>query len=344
MNRKFFLGALLPTAWLVTNLSSSTKASILPVTNHKYKIPAYLQAGDKIGITCPAGAITVEEIMPAVEQMKSWGFEPIIGKTVGLHDFTFGGTDEQRLSDLQEMLDDPTIKAIMCARGGYGVVRIIDKLNFTAFKKQPKWLIGFSDITVLHSHLNNRLRVASIHSKMCNSFPSDWNSADDVQRETILSIEKALKGEKPMQYQADYHPENKLGRAEGILLGGNLRCLENLAATQSALQAKAKILFLEDVSEPLYNIDRMFYNLLRTGVLASINGLIIGGFRIKKDDPGDEFGKTIEQIVMEKVAGFGYPVCFGFPVGHQKANFALKLGLPHRLSVNYGASKLEELI
>ena len=338
MKRKNFL-SLLPAALLLNPLKS--KAS--PVTEEALKIkkPPYLVQGDKIGITCPAGFITLEEVKPAVIQLESWGYQVVIGQTVGAKDFTFGGTDQERLTDMQQLLDDVEIKAIMCARGGYGAVRILDFLDFSTFKASPKWIIGFSDITILHSHLNSVCGVASIHAKMCNSFPSDWSLAEPIQISTINSIASALKGE-TMQYNASYHPNNKLGAATAELIGGNLRCLENLAGSKSALKSDGKILFLEDTGEYLYSIDRMFYNLKRSGKLDNLKGLVIGGFKIKPDDVGQEFGKTLMDIVLEKVKEFNYPVCFDFPVGHQRANFALKCGIKHRLEVTEKGTFLRE--
>ena len=164
-------------------------------------IPPYLQPGDTIGITCPAGNITLKEIQPAIQQIQGWGFQIRIGDTVGKKDFTFGGTDAERLADFQQMLDDPAVKAILCARGGYGTVHIVDGLNFSSLLQHPKWIIGFSDITVLLCHIHTNLHIASIHSKMCNSFPDDWSKAEPVQVASILSIRQALTGEK-MQYAA----------------------------------------------------------------------------------------------------------------------------------------------
>lgn len=343
MNRKLFLSSLLPASAMLYAFKGNAATTKLSNETLKHKKPPYLKQGDIIGITCPAGFITYDEIAPAIQQMESWGFKVAIGKTVGARDFTFGGTDEERLADLQQMLDDTSIKAIMCARGGYGAVRIIDQLDFGVFKISPKWLIGFSDITILHCHLNSNYRFASIHSKMCNSFPTDWTKAEPIQIETIKSIEKALKGEELMTYEASYQNNNRLGEAEGELIGGNLRCIENLAGSASEIKTDGKILFVEDVGEYLYSIDRMFFNLKRSGKLNKLKGLVVGGFRVKKDDEGDGFGKTLEQIVLEKVKEFNYPVCFDFPVGHQKANYALKCGVKHLLSVTEQTTTLKEL-
>lgn len=338
MNRKHFL-SLLPAAALLNPLKANAEVWS---ESSKAKQPRYLIAGDTIGITCPAGFITTEEIEASVIQMKSWGFNVVIGKTVGARDFTFGGTDEERLQDMQQMLDDPTIKAIMCARGGYGAVRIVDRLDFSTYKSSPKWIIGFSDITILHCHINSNYHIASIHSKMCNSFPSDWAAAEPIQIETINSIRQALTGEK-MKYQALANVGNRLGVANGELIGGNLRCIENLAGSDSEIETNGKILFLEDTGEALYSIDRMFFNLKRSGKLSKLKGLIIGGFKLKAEDADGGFGKTLTDIVMEKVAEYDYPVSFDFPVGHQKANFALKCGVKHRLEIGLDGTRLEEI-
>ncbi|OQP61391.1 LD-carboxypeptidase [Niastella vici] len=305
-------------------------------------LPHYLKPGDTIGITCPAGSITLQEIQPSMIQMVEWGFNIKVGDTVGKKDFTFGGTDEERARDFQQMLDDPKVKAIMCARGGYGFVRIIDKLNFTKLAAHPKWIIGFSDITVLHCHLNRNFGIASIHSKMCNSFPDDWNKAEPIQIETILSIKQALTGQK-MKYTVPVNEQNRAGKAEGVLVGGNLKLIETLAGTRSDLRTTNKILFVEDTGEYLYSIDRMFWNLKRTGKLEKLAGLIIGGFKIKPDDPGEEFGRTVQDIVLERVKEYKYPVCFDFPVGHQRNNYALKCGIRHRLAVSAEEVTLREI-
>lgn len=295
-----------------------------------------------MGITSPAGYITLKEIQPATDKLNEWGFQVVVGTTIGKRDYTFGGTDEERAADFQQMLDDPKLKAILCARGGYGMVRIIDRLNFEKFKLHPKWIIGFSDITVIHSHLNRTLGIASIHSKMCNSFPDDWSKAEAVQVESILSIRDALNGVK-MKYSVLPNPANRKGTGSGVLVGGNLKTLESLAGSRSDLRTAGKILFVEDTGEYLYSIDRMFWNLKRTGKLDQLAGLIIGGFKIKQDDAGEDFGRNLQDIVMDKIKKYAYPVCFDFPVGHQKLNLALKCGSRHRLTVNETEVQLREL-
>jgi muramoyltetrapeptide carboxypeptidase len=341
MDRKKFLAAITATSALV--LTDISSASAIPRKRPKHIIiPPYLQSGDIIGITCPSGAITEKEIQPAVAQIQAWGYKILQGSTVGKKDFTFGGTDEERRKDFQDMIDNPEVKAILCARGGYGVVRIIDQLDFSSFKKHPKWVIGFSDITVFHNHLHTNQHVATIHSKMCNSFPDDWSKAEPIQVDTILSIKKVLEGEK-MQYKVNPDEMNRTGTAEGQLVGGNLKMLETLAGTASDISTDGKILFVEDTGEALYNIDRMFCHLKRTGKLTHLKGLLIGGFTgIKTETRGDEFGRSVYDIVWEKIKEFDYPVCFGFPVGHQRNNFALKCGVVHKLSVNAEAVVLEE--
>ncbi len=336
MNRKQFLSACIAVGAL------DRASAVLPDDGTAgVTVPEYLVRGDTIGITSPAGYITHEEIQPAILQMESWGMKVQVGTTIGQRHFSFGGADNERVQDFQQMLDDRSVKAIMCARGGYGAVRIIDKLNFTTYAAYPKWIIGFSDITIFHSHVNRNHGIATIHSKMCNSFPADWSKAEPVQAETILSIRDALTGKK-MKYNAVPHTHNKTGRAEGILAGGNLKTIESLSGTQSDLVTSGKILFVEDTGEYLYSIDRMFWNLKRTGKLSKLKALIIGGFKIKPDNPGEEFGKTLYEIVLEKVKEYDYPVCFDFPVGHQVNNYALKCGVQHTLAVNAGSATLEE--
>ena len=338
MNRKYFLSSLIPVAATAASLKVSA-ATI--ATTKKIAVPPYLKSGDTIGITCPAGYIKTEAIQPAVQLMQSWGFNIKTGQTVGKRDFTMGGTDAERLADLQQMLDDPSIKAIMCARGGYGAVHIIDQLDFKKFIANPKWLIGFSDITVLHSHIHTNCHVASLHSKMCNSFPDNWSLAEPIQMETILSIKQALIGQK-MAYTSPASAFNRTGNTAAPLVGGNLSIIATLTGTKSDINTDGKILFLEDTGEYLYNIDRMLYNLQRSGKLQKLAGLIIGGFKVKPDEPDDEFGKTLYEVVLDRMKNYPYPVCFDFPVGHQKNNFAFKCGVTHTLKVTQTGGTLTE--
>lgn len=338
MNRKHFLSSIIP---LTASFSAVAKGKAGLDPDSPVTIPPYLKAGDTVGICCPAGYITAADVQPALIKLAEWGFNSRLGHTIGKRDFSFGGTDAERIKDLQQMLDDKTIKAILFARGGYGGVRIIDKLDLKKFKRDPKWIIGFSDATVFHSHLNENYRVASIHSKMCNSFPADWSNAEPMQKETIESINLCLKGTK-MRYMFTPHEKNRTGLAAGELVGGNLKTLESLSGSPSDITTKDKILFVEDTGEYLYSIDRMFWNLKRSGKLDKLKGLIIGGLKVKADDPGEEFGRTVQDIVLEKVSEYKYPVCFDFPVGHQKNNFALKCGVVHTLGVHLNECRLSE--
>jgi muramoyltetrapeptide carboxypeptidase len=350
MNRKNFLSSVL-TLGAAGPVLAAAKTSQPPYIAHSATpaspfpliIPPYLKAGDTIGITCPAGNITLKEIQPAVSLIESWGFHIKVGDTVGKKDFIFGGSDGERLSDFQKMLNDPGISAILCARGGYGAVHIIDQLDFVPLIQHPKWIIGFSDITVLLCHIHTNFNVASIHSKMCNSFPDDWLKAEPVQVQSILSIRQALSGEK-MEYHATPHRQNRAGLAEGLIVGGNLKTIETLAGSSSDIDTAGKILFVEDTGEYLYSIDRMFRHLQRSGKLHRIAGLVVGGFKVKPDDPGEEFGHSVYDIVAEIVKAYDYPVCFDFPVGHQKENYALKYGIPHILDTRDNQAKLSEKI
>jgi muramoyltetrapeptide carboxypeptidase len=340
MDRKKFLGTIAPFS-LAFTATAKTK-TVLNEEEIPIKIPPYLKKGDTIGITCPAGYISVADIQSAKFKLEEWGFNVKIGATVGSRNATFAATDAERLSDFQTFLDDKTVKAIMCGRGGYGCNRIIDDLNFTGFQKNPKWIIGFSDITLLHTHINTLYGIASIHSKMCNSFLSDWTKAEPLQLDSINSINDCLIGKK-MKYTAIANEKNKLGVAEGVLVGGNLSIICSAMKTKSELNTNGKILFLEEVGEYLYSMDRMLWNLRRTGSLKNLKGLIIGGFKHKPDEkPEEEFGETIYDIVKNVTKGHNYPICFDFNVGHQKANYALKCGVKHKLTVSKDTVTLNE--
>ena len=337
MNRKDFLSTVVPLATVGTAFNKKLQF----IKNDALKqIPPYLKKGDLIGICCPSGHITLEECQPAINKMKEWGFEIRVGNTVGATDFTFAGTDEERAKDMQQMLDDREIKAIMLGRGGYGAVRMIDKIDFMKFVKNPKWIIGFSDATVFHCHINRNYGIATVHSKMCNSFPDDFTTATQTQIDSIDSIRQCLVGEK-MKYERLQLAENRDGEGTGDLVGGNLSIIQMLDGSVSNLQTDGKILFIEDVGEYAYKIDGMLWNLKRGKKLNRLKGLIIGAFRIKPDDPGEEFGQTIYDMVMEKVNEYHYPVCFDFPVGHVKENYALKCGMRHKLSVKKEGTVLE---
>jgi len=337
MNRKDFLQSGIPFLAAVPAFTTKTTAP-------KKHIPPYLKKGDVIGITCPSGYLPADDVKAAVKKMEDWGFRIVLGKTVGLKDFTLAGTDEERAADLQQMIDDKSVNAIMLGRGGYGAIRVIDQIDWSRFAKHPKWIMGFSDATVLHLHLNNHLHIPSIHCKMCNSFPDDESMVSPDQADSIDSIRRSLTGEK-MNYEACTLLENRKGVAEGDLVGGNLSIIEMMCGSASEIDTKNKILFIEDVGEYMYKLDGMLWNLKRSGKLSKLKGLVVGGFRIKEDEDedGDGFGKTLYDIVMEKINGYSYPVCFDFPVGHIRVNYALKCGMPHRLEVNDSNARLISL-
>ena len=298
--------------------------------------PPYLQKGDTIGMVCPAGFMAPEKWQTCVQTLQDWGFNVELGATMKSASGTyFSGTDEERKLDLQRMLDDKKIKAILCGRGGYGMGRIIDQLDFKKFERRPKWIIGFSDITVLHAHLNRVIGIASIHGPMAAAFNEGGDENPYVQ-----SLKAMLLGIKA-EYQATPHPFNMEGTAQGRLVGGNMSLIAHLIGTRSAYKTKGKILFLEDVGEQLYNVDRMFYQLKRAGALDGLAGLILGGFTDNKDTERP-FGQTVEEILHHLVKDREYPVCFGFPVSHEKENYALKVGARYQLLVSPTEVRLTE--
>jgi muramoyltetrapeptide carboxypeptidase len=301
------------------------------------RIPSYLEPGDSIGITCPAGYMAAAKAQTCIDTLQQWGYQVKVGATLGSDSATyFSGTDEERLRDLQSMLDDDTVKAILCGRGGYGMGRIIDRIDFKAFKKNPKWIIGFSDITVLHSHLYSNYKIASLHAPMAAAFNDEGFSNEYVQ-----SLRKALEGKAAARYQCEVHDLNHKGEAIGELVGGNLSLIAHGIGTPSDIKTKGRILFLEDIGEYLYNIDRMLYQLKRGGKLDKLAGLIIGGFTDNKDTERP-FGKTVYEIIHEVVKEYDYPICFNFPVSHEKENYALKVGVGYKLKVGKGKVVLEE--
>jgi muramoyltetrapeptide carboxypeptidase len=300
------------------------------------KTPPYLNKGDTVGIVCPAGAMPMEKAAECIRVLnEEWGFPTKIGKTLGDRPNYFSGTDEERLADFQQMLDDDEVKAILCARGGYGLTRIVDKIDFKKFKKQPKWIIGYSDITVLHSHLYSNYYISSLHAPMAAAF----NDTGYINR-FVQSLRTALEGKKA-RYQCEPHAFNKKGEAIGEVVGGNLALLAHLVGTDSDLKTRGRILFLEDIGEYLYNIDRMMRQLQRAGKFSKLAGLIIGGFTDSKDTE-KPFGQSAFEIIRDVVKDYDYPVCFGFPVGHEKENYALKIGVGYKLKVSKARVILEE--
>lgn len=298
-------------------------------------IPPYLQPGDLIGLVCPSGQLQSDKAQTCIQTLQAWGYKVRVGKTLGHTFHYFSGTDEERLNDLQQMLDDPEVKAILCGRGGYGLSRIIDRLDFHKFCSSPKWVIGFSDITLLHAHLCQVAQVSSIHGPMAGAFNDQGGTGLYV-----ASLHSALVGDKAL-YVTPSHPLNRQGIAQGRLLGGNLALLAHSIGSVSAFHTEGAILFLEDIGEYLYNIDRMMIQLDRSGWLNQLAGLIIGGFTDLKDTV-IPFGQSVEDLIVDKVRPYGYPVSFGFPVGHGGENLALKIGAHYQLEVTSEGSRLAE--
>lgn len=285
--------------------------------------PPDLKKGDKIAIVCPAKKLP-KNIDAGIATLNNWGLDVIIGKTVSGSYHQFSGTDTERTADLQQYLDDPSIKAIIAARGGYGTIRIIDKLDFTAFSENPKWLIGFSDITILLSHALAKLNVQSIHGQMPYTF-------EDSTTEALESLRKTLFGEEVV-YEYESRFACRDGITEGVLIGGNLSLLIAVEGSESEMDYTDKILFLEDVGEHEYAIDRMMRLLKRAGKLANLKGLIIGAFNEIAEEK-IPFGQTPEEIIWDLVKDYNYPVCFNFPTGHIDDNRALVLGKKASLSI-----------
>lgn len=300
------------------------------------KIPPYLKKGDTIGIVAPAGFMALDKMQTCIATLEDWGYNVQLGATTQSNSENyFSGTDGKRLADFQQMLDDPLVHAILCARGGYGVGRIIDQLDFSAFKNAPKWVIGYSDITVFHSHVYANYKIASLHSPMAAAF-----NDGEFNNQYILSLKNALEGERAV-YESGPQEFSIAGEGKGELVGGNLTLLAHLIGTPSDIKTKGRILFLEDIGEYLYNIDRMFLQLRRSGKLEKLAGLIIGGFTDCKDTERP-FGKHVYQIIHEHLKDYDYPVCFGFPVSHEKENYALKVGVKYRLTVDSKGTVLKE--
>ena len=299
-------------------------------------IPPYLQKGDTIGIVAPAGYMPFEKMQTCIHALQQWGYNIVTGATTHSHSSNyFSGTDKERLNDFQQMLDDKNVKAILCARGGYGVSRIIDDIRFKKFKKHPTWIIGFSDITVLHCHILSKYKTATLHAPMAAAFND--GGLDTIY---IQSLKDALEG-KQAHYTCASDMFNQKGETEGVLVGGNLTLLAHLIGTKSDINTKHKILFLEDVGEYIYNIDRMLLQLKRSGKLNKLAGLIIGGFTDTKDTERP-FGKTVYEVIHDQVKEYDYPVCFNFPVSHEKENYALKIGATYKLQITDTGVTLKE--
>lgn len=290
--------------------------------------PPSLQKGDAVYFLSTAKKISTEEIKPALEIFSDWGLQVVIGKTIGAEQNQFAGDDALRRDDFQTALNDKNIKAIICARGGYGSVRMMDELNFDEFMKHPKWVVGFSDVTFLLTNIANNLGIMGLHAQMPIQFTNS-------SAEAIESLRKELFGERN-EWTLAPHPLNRAGNAEGELIGGNLSILYSITGTKSGINTDRRILFLEDLDEYLYHIDRMMMNLKRSGKLQHLAGLVVGSFTDMHDNK-IAFGKTAYEIVAEHVSTFSYPVCFNFPAGHIADNRALVIGRKYHLQVHKNA-------
>lgn len=294
---------------------------------NEIRVPPYLKKGDCIGITCPAGALEYSAILPMISQCEQWGFKVKIGQTVGTHFHKFSATDIERTQDIQSLLDDETVNAILFGRGGYGLVRIIDSINFEKFKKKPKWLLGYSDITCILHHVYNKFQISTIHAHMSAGYMP--HNMDAFSTQTIV---EALSGNK-IEYPLVEHTLNRKGNCCGEITGGNLALISDLIGTPDEIDTENKILFIEDIGEYLYNIDRMMWQLKRSGKLTHLKALLVGGFTDCLDND-ISFGMNVYEIIYEKVREYNYPVYFDFPVGHQPQNIALKIGMQYQINQN----------
>ncbi len=286
--------------------------------------PEKLKIGDKIGVISTARKITLDELAPAIKTIESWELKVELGSNLFEADNQFSGTIEQRSTDLQTMIDDDSIKAILCARGGYGTVQIIDNIDFSKLKNKPKWIVGYSDVTVLHSHLN-KLGIASLHATMPINFKTN-------AKESLASLKNGLFGNEN-NILCGPHPFNKFGKVEAEIVGGNLSILYSLLGSNSDVDTDGKILFIEDLDEYMYHVDRMMINLKRNGKLKNLKALIIGGMSDMNDNT-IPFGKTAEEIILEYIKEFDFPVCFNFPAGHLDDNRTLVFGKECTLEIN----------
>jgi len=293
--------------------------------------PQALKTGDKVGIISTARKISLEEVQPAINLLTDWGLEVVLGENLFAEDHQFAGTKVQRLADFQQALNNDEIKAVFCARGGYGTVQLIDEIDFSHFKKQPKWIVGYSDVTVLHNHINQNFEIATLHATMPINFRTNTS-------ETLQSLKDALFG-KTLNYQCASHPYNRLGESKGELVGGNLSILYSLTGTVSQINTQGKILFLEDLDEYLYHIDRMMQNLKRAGMLHDLKGLLIGGMTDMNDNT-IPYGHTAIDIIKSIVAEYDFPVAFGFLAGHLADNRTLIMGDEVVLKVEEGGTTL----
>jgi len=286
--------------------------------------PPLLKPGDRVSIVAPAKVIDPERLSEGIKIIANWGFEIQLGKHIYNRDNLFAGTDSERLQDLQEAMDDPEVRAIFCARGGYGTSRIIDKLNLQHFKSNPKWVCGFSDITALNGLISNH-GVMSVHTIMPAMLKKDSRVSLDSLNKFLLT------GSDEIHFPA--HSDNRIGEVDGEIIGGNLSMLCSCIGTFSEMDFADRILFIEEVDEYLYKLDRMINQLLRMGKLSKLRGLVIGWMTNMKNGQIN-FGKNAHKIISEAVEEFKYPLCFGAPIGHEEPNLAIPIGKTVHLKVS----------
>ena len=293
--------------------------------------PRYLSPGDTVAVVATARSVDHNAMEDAVKYLRHWGFNVLLGKSIGPVHHQFAGTDQARTEDLQWAIDHPDIKAIWCARGGYGTIRIIDALDFSALERHPKWVVGYSDITVLHNHLHG-MNWATLHAQM----PLELGAKTPL---TATSIREALTGQPYHINYANQGIHTRVGKAEAMVVGGNLSILYSLCGSSSSIDTQGKILFIEDLDEYLYHIDRMMMSLKRNGMLSGLAGLVVGGFTDMKDH-SIPFGGQAMDIIWSAVKNYDYPVSFGAPMGHLPDNRALPLGVPCLLEVSLQSTSL----
>ena len=335
LNKLFYLCL---TILITINITTKIFSKNLKKMDNTLIRPEYLKAGDTIAIAAPSGVLNDHEnyINKAKKLLESWELNVIIGKNVFNNYGHFSGTDKERTKDFQRALDDKTISAIWCARGGYGAMRIIDDLDYTEYLKTPKWIIGYSDITAIHNDLHI-LGSESIHSIMCKSIEDkDINNDRSIQ-----ALKDVLFGNK-LSYNFNNKPENKLGKTSGQIVGGNLTLLHGLIGSKSSINTDGKILFIEDLGEYHYHIDRMLISLKRAGYFDNCNGLVVGDFSdLRKNTT--PFGKDIKEIILDAVKEFDFPVLFDFPAGHEELNMPIILGRDIIMDINNSQSTIEFL-
>lgn len=317
---------------------TAKQANLSTQKSQKLIQPPYLKVGDTVAIVAPSGILNNRqaEVQRAVKLLESWGLHALVGKHVFSKDNHFAGTDAQRCEDFQNAMDNPSVSAIWCARGGYGTVRILDKLNYTKLKKDPKWLIGYSDITALHNDFHNE-GFETIHAMMCTSLTADERGLD----ETIVTFKKALFGD-PLSYTLKGSNYNKIGSVNAPIVGGNLTMLHTMLGSKSSLDTSGKILFIEEIGEYKYHVDRMLQSMKRAGYFDNCAGVLVGDMtKMRKNTTA--WGSSVEQLILDALSDYDFPIAFNIPAGHEDDNRAMILGQNVELVVGKDQSTLQFL-